>query len=193
MLLRAMSLSEKVAMTYQKYPEGRYYGTAGWIPGVPSLCIPDIRLNDAGQGVGDAQTGTTAFPAPIAQASSWNPRLQYTFGRALGEEARRKGINVQLAPGLETDRVPMDGRNWEYLSEDPFLSGQAGAAIVRGVQSQHVIVTLKHFIANSQETDRGSLRPGDSSDVAWHGGGDIRAAVRRRNPPRRRDGGDVLV
>jgi hypothetical protein len=66
MLLRAMTLSEKVAMTYQKYPEGSHYGMAGWIPGVPSLCIPNVTLNDAGQGVGDAQTGVTAFPAPVA-------------------------------------------------------------------------------------------------------------------------------
>ena len=68
---------------------------------------------------------------------------------------------MQLAPGIETDRVPMDGRNWEYASEDPFLSGQTGAAEVKGIQSQHVIVTLKHYIANSQETDRMT----DSADV----------------------------
>ena len=72
---------------------------------------------------------------------------------------------MQLAPGIETDRIPMNGRNWEYMSEDPYLAGQAGAAIVRGVQSEHVIVTLKHFIANSQETDRGTGGATDSSDL----------------------------
>jgi beta-glucosidase len=165
MLLRAMSLTQKVAMTYQRYSIFFHDGTAGWIPAVPTLCIPDLTFNDAGQGVGDQQTGTTAFPAPIAQSSSWDPNLQYQFGRALGQEAWRKGIDVQLAPAIETDRVPMDGRNWEYLGEDPFLSGQGGAAIVRGIQGQHVIATLKHFIANSQETDRGTAVPADSSDV----------------------------
>ena len=161
MLLGAMSLSDKIAMTYQQYPLDYHYGAAGYIPGNPSLCIPDLVFNDAGQGVGDAQTGTTAFPAPIAQSASWDPGLQYEFGAALGQEASEKGIDVQLAPGIETDRVPMDGRNWEYASEDPFLSGQTGAAEVEGIQSQHVIVTLKHYIANSQETDRMT----DSADV----------------------------
>jgi beta-glucosidase len=164
-LLGAMSLSQKISMTYQQYPLDAHYGAAGWIPAIPSLCIPDLVFNDAGQGVGDAQTGTTAFPAPIAQSSSWDPALQYAFGQALGQEAWGKGIDVQLAPGIETDRVPMNGRNWEYMSEDPFLAGQSAVQIVRGVQSQHVIVTLKHFIANSQETDRGTGSATDSSDV----------------------------
>jgi beta-glucosidase len=165
MLLRAMSLTQKAAMTYQRYSIFFHDGTAGWIPAVPTLCIPDLTFNDAGQGIGDQQTGTTAFPAPIAQSSSWDPNLQYEFGQALGQEAWHKGIDVQLAPALETDRVPMNGRNWEYMGEDPFLSGQGGAAIVRGIQGEHVIATLKHFIANSQETDRGEPPPADSSDV----------------------------
>ncbi len=163
MLLHAMSLSDKVAMTYQRYPLDYHYGAAGYIPAIPGLCIPELVFNDAGQGVGDGQTGTTAFPAPISQAASWDPALQYRFGQALGQEAHRKGIDVQLAPGMETDRVPMNGRNWEYGSEDPFLAGQTAAAEVRGVQSQDVIVTLKHFIANSQETARMT----DSSDMSW--------------------------
>ncbi len=161
MLLGAMSMSDKIAMTYQQYPMDYHDGAAGYIPGNSSLCIPDLVFNDAGQGVGDAQTGTTAFPAPIAQASSWDTSLQYQFGAALGQDARDKGIDVQLAPGIETDRVPMDGRNWEYIGEDPYLAGQGAAAETAGIQSQHVIVTLKHYIANSQETDRMT----DSSDV----------------------------
>jgi beta-glucosidase len=165
MLLGAMSLSDKISMVHQQYPLDYRYGAAGWIPAIPSLCIPDLVLNDAGQGVGDGQTGTTAFPAPIAQAASWDPALQYDVGAAVGREARQKGIDVWLAPGVEADRVPMNGRNWEYGGEDPYLNGQAGAAIVRGVQSEHVIATLKHYIANSQETDRGSNGPADSADV----------------------------
>ncbi len=162
MLLGAMSLADKIAMVHQAYPQDTHYGAAGWIPANPNLCIPDLALNDAGEGVGDQQVGTTAFPSPIAQASSWDPALEYQFGAALGAEAAGKGINVQLAPGIETDRVPMNGRNWEYASEDPYLSGQVGAAEVQGIQSQHVIAVIKHYIANSQETDRMT----DSSDVS---------------------------
>ena len=81
-------------------------------------------LNDAGQGVGDLESNTTAFPAPIAQSSSWDPALQCQFGAALGWEAWHKGINVQLAPGVEIDRVPLNGRNFEYMSEDPYLAAQ---------------------------------------------------------------------
>jgi len=165
MLLKAMSLPDKIAMTYQQYPLDYHYGTAGWIPANPNLCIPDLVFNDAGQGVGDGQSQTTAFPAPIAQSASWDPSLQYDFGTALGQEAWDKGIDVQLAPGIETDRVPMNGRNWEYMSEDPFLAGQGASAEVRGVQSEHVIVTLKHYIANSQETNRGATGAADSADV----------------------------
>jgi beta-glucosidase len=162
MLLNAMSLADKVSMTSQQLPLDGHYGAAGYIAAIPSLCIPDLVFNDAGDGVGDGQTGTTAFPAPIAQASTWDPSLAYQFGQALGQEAWEKGIDVQLAPGIETDRLPMNGRNWEYMSEDPYYAGQAGAAEVRGIQSEHVIVTLKHFIANSQETDRMT----DSADMS---------------------------
>ena len=105
---------------------GSTTGRPGTSPAQPSLCIPDLVLNDAGQGVGDQETGTTAFPAPIAQSSSWDPALQYQFGQALGWEAWHKGINVQLAPGMEIDRVPLNGRNYEYMSEDPYLAGQGG-------------------------------------------------------------------
>ncbi|HWE12146.1 MAG TPA: glycoside hydrolase family 3 C-terminal domain-containing protein [Solirubrobacteraceae bacterium] len=161
MLLGAMSLSDKIAMVHQPEPDGFHYGAAGWIPAIPRLCVPDLALNDAGEGVGDQQTGATAFPAPITQSSSWDPALQYQFGAALGQEALQKGINVQLAPGIETDRVPMNGRNWEYGSEDPYLSGQMGASEVQGIQSQHVIAVVKHYIANSQETNRMT----DSSDL----------------------------
>ncbi len=105
--------------------------------------------------------GTTAFPAPISQAASWDSAMQQALGAELGNQAWNRGVNVQLAPALETNRVVLNGRNFEYFSEDPYLSGQVGAAASRGIQSQHVIATIKHYIANSQETARNS----DSSDV----------------------------
>src|SRR5207237_3343102 len=115
----------------------------------------------------DLTTNTTAFPAPIAQAASWDVSAQQTFGAALGGQAFTKGVNVQLAPGIETNRVPMNGRNWEYLGEAPYLSGQTAAAVVRGIQSQHVIATLKHYVANSQETNR-MTDPSDVYDRSLH-------------------------
>jgi beta-glucosidase len=165
-LLAAMTQADKVALTQAPAPYQQigwaHYGVAGYIPSPDtSLCIPDLVLNDAGQGVGDFMSGTTAFPSPIAQSASWDPAAQQSFGAALGGQAFAKGVNVQLAPGIETDRVPLNGRNWEYMSEDPFLSGQTAAAVVKGIQSQHVIATVKHYVANSQETNRTS----NSSDI----------------------------
>ena len=140
-----------------------HYGVAGYIPGDSTYCIPDLVLNDAGQGVGDMQvpTDVVAFPAPIAQASSWDPAAQQAFGSELGSEAHTKGVDVQLAPAIETDRLPLNGRNWEYMSEDPYLAGQTAAAVTKGIQSQHVIATIKHYIVNSQE----NIRSGGSSDA----------------------------
>lgn len=160
-LVAAMNIDQKLAMLSQAQPIWAHYGAAGYIPAQPSLCIPDVVLNDAGQGVGDQEVNATAFPAPIAQSSSWDPSLQYQFGQALGWQALHKGINVQLAPGVEIDRNPLNGRNFEYMSEDPFLSAQGGVAEIRGIQSNPVIATVKHYVANSQETNRMT----DSSDV----------------------------
>lgn len=94
MLLGAMTLADKIAMVHQSYPQDSHYGAAGWIPANTSLCIPDLTLNDAGEGVGDQQVGATAFPAPIAQAASWDTSLQYQLGAALGQEAAGKGPRV---------------------------------------------------------------------------------------------------
>ena len=140
-----------------------HYGVAGYIPGDPTYCIPDLVLNDAGQGVGDMQipTNVVAFPAPIAQAASWDPGAQQAFGAELGSEAHTKGVDVQLTPAIEVDRLPLNGRNWEYVSEDPYLAGQTATAVTRGLQSQNVIATLKHHIVNSQE----AIRSGGSSDL----------------------------
>jgi beta-glucosidase len=165
-LLAAMTQADKLAMTSAPTLYGPigwlHFGVAGYIPSPDTaLCIPDLVLNDAGQGVGDFMTGTTAFPAPISQASSWDPGAQQAFGAALGAQAWAKGVNVQLAPGIETDRVPLNGRNFEYMSEDPYLAGQTGAAVVRGIQSKNVIATVKHYVANSQEATRTTV----SSDI----------------------------
>ena len=160
-LLAVMTNTQKATLTQFQGVIFTHGGAAGFIAGDPNLCLPDLVLNDAGQGVGDAMLGTTAFPAPISQASSWDSVTQQAFGAALGNQAWNRGVNIQLAPAMETDRVPLNGRNFEYFSEDPYLSGQVAVAATRGIQSQNVIATLKHYIANSQETARNS----DSSDI----------------------------
>jgi beta-glucosidase len=160
-LLAVMTNTDKAKLTQFQDVIWAHGGAAGFIAGNPNLCIPNLVLNDAGQGVGDQMQQTTAFPAPISTAASWDPAAQQVFGTALGNQAWNRGVNVQLAPAMETNRVPMNGRNWEYYSEDPYLSGQTAAAVSTGLQSQYVIATLKHYVVNSQENNRMTV----SSDI----------------------------
>jgi beta-glucosidase len=159
-LVSAMTLDEKIAELYGR-GTATAGGAAGIVPAVPSLCIPALVFNDAGAGVGDAQILTTAFPDTVAQAASWDPKTQRAVGAAIGSEAWKKGVDVQLAPALDIARNPLGGRNFEYAGEDPYLAASTGAALVTGIQSQHVVATVKHFAVNDQETNRTS----DSSDV----------------------------
>ena len=153
MLLHAMSLDDKISMLAGR-GDATYYGTANVIPANPRLCIPALVFNDAGAGVADVQVGVTAFPDGIAQAASWDVDAQRAYGATLGWEAWHKGINVQLAPGVNIARVAENGRNFEYAGEDPYLAGQTGAAVIQGIQSQHVVATIKHYALNNQETNR---------------------------------------
>jgi beta-glucosidase len=159
-LVAAMTLDQKIAELYGR-GDFRYYGAANDIPAVPSLCIPELVFNDAGAGVGDGQLLTTAFPDGITQAASWDVGMQRRVGAAIGWEAWHKGIDVQLAPGVDIARNPLNGRNFEYAGEDPYLAGQTGVAEIEGIQSEHVAATVKHYALNDQETNRMT----DSSDV----------------------------
>src|SRR6266542_3317687 len=161
-LVAAMSLDDKIQMVHGDGKIFVYYGVAGHIPSNPALCIPDLLLNDAGAGIGDGQINTTAYPAPIAQAASWDRALQTELGHAVGWEAWHKGIDIWLAPDVNIARVPMNGRNFEVFGEDPYLAGETDAAEIEGVQQEHVIATVKHYALNNQETDRNTA----SSDVA---------------------------
>ena len=140
---------------------------AGTILGNAQLCIPALVLNDAGAGIGDQQSKTTAFPDEIGLASTWNPSLQTTYGATLGAEAQTKGVNVVLAPGADILRTPLNGRQWEYAGEDPYLTGQTVAAEVTGLQSQHVLATVKHYALNDQEADR-MTASSDADDRTIH-------------------------
>jgi beta-glucosidase len=159
LLLKAMSLNDKLALltgvdvaSPQWAPVAGGY--VGYVPGNTTLCIPPLTMNDGGAGVADAQIGTTAFPAPIAQAAMFDTSRARSLGEAMGQEAWRKGIDVLLAPDVNIARVPENGRNFEAFGEDPFLSGQTAVAEIEGIQRNPVIATVKHFAVNSQETNR---------------------------------------
>ena len=131
---------------------------AGFIAGIARLGIPSLRETDASLGVAYAMglrhDGATALPSGIAMASTWDPELLRAAGAMIGGEASAKGFNVMLAGGVNLLREPRNGRNFEYLGEDPWLAGTLAGAAVDGIQSQHVISTLKHYALNDQETGR---------------------------------------
>ncbi|CAN5502727.1 glycoside hydrolase family 3 C-terminal domain-containing protein [soil metagenome] len=129
---------------------------AGYIPGVPRLNIPPLRMADGPAGVRGLRPAT-AFPAPVALVATFSPDLASAWGKAVAEEALARGQNVMLAPMMNSVRAPRAGRNFETSGEDPTLAASMVAATVRGLQSGGVIATLKHFAANNQETDRVSI------------------------------------
>lgn len=155
MLVHAMTLDQKVhETTWSDPPWFTHFGTAGHIDAIPQLCIPEINMSDAGSGVVGLQQGTTVFPSGIAQAAMWDPAMSFKFGKALGEEAFAKGINVMLGPGMDMARIATNGRNFEYGGEDPFLTGQVMASAIRGIQANPVLAEAKHYVLNDQEYDR---------------------------------------
>ena len=133
--------------------------------GCPKAGVPSITLSDGPNGV-RKQAGTadhlglnpsvpaTCFPTAATVACSWDPALGEQLGRAMGEEAAAQEVSVLLGPGLNTKRSPLCGRNFEYFSEDPYLSGKMAAAYVRGIQSEGIAACPKHFAVNSQELRR---------------------------------------
>ncbi len=190
-LMANMTLDDKIQeVTGSSYSDQTNHGAAGIISANSRLCIPALVLNDAGAGMGDQQQLVTAFPDSIAQTASWDRRLTTRYGRALGTEAFTKGVNTVLAPGVDIDRTPLNGRNFEYAGEDPYLAGQTAVGVIRGIQSKHVIATVKHYAANDQETNRMTA----SSDVSQRDdGGDRPARLPRGSAAGSCRLGDVLL
>ena len=116
--------------------------------------IPEIKMTDGPVGVRSINGEATAFPASIALAASWDRELVEKVGAAIGQETKAKGKHILLAPGMNIYRAPMTGRNFEYLGEDPYLSGEMAVSYIIGVQQEGVVATAKHFVANNQEYDR---------------------------------------
>ncbi len=154
-LLHELTLEEKVALL-----QGHNFMFTNE---VPRLNIPSIRMSDGPHGLrvnngsDSGATGSlpaTAFPTASCSANTWNPELIRKMGNAMANEAKYYGINIILGPGVNIKRNPLCGRNFEYFSEDPFLSGRMGEAEVIGIQANGVGVSLKHFACNNNENYR---------------------------------------
>jgi beta-glucosidase len=147
-LLRAMTVEEKLSLL-----AGRsLFKTKG----IPRLGLAPMKLTDGPRGVGFHSTlrRCTAFPTGIALAASWDPDLGREFGEALALEARSVGAQVVLGPAVNICRTPLNGRTFEYFSEDPELNSRLTVAVIKGIQSTGVAACVKHYAANNQETNR---------------------------------------
>jgi beta-glucosidase len=169
LLLGAMTEDEKLQLVFGQFasnwqggfkpdPQARA-GSAGFVPGIARLGITPQWQTDAGlgvatQGSADKKRERTALPSGIATAATWNPELARAGGAMIGNEARNSGFNVMLAGGVDLLRDPRNGRNFEYGGEDPLLAGTIVGNEIAGIQSNHVISTVKHYAMNDQETGR---------------------------------------
>ncbi|AIO69061.1 beta-glucosidase family protein [Burkholderia oklahomensis] len=155
MLVRQMTLDEKLQLIHSKYPMSDVPGGgAGFIQGIPRLRIPDLNMVDSATGSGSTSQPSTTFPATIGLAASWDKRLSYAFGAAIADQLRAQGFAMGLGGGANLAREPRGGRLFEYLGEDPVLAGEMLAARTRGTQDHKVIATIKHYVGNEQETNR---------------------------------------
>jgi beta-glucosidase len=132
-------------------------GSAGFVPGVPRLGIPDQTQTDASIGVRNSFIPSTALPSSLATAASFDPDIPRAGGVMIGAEARATRHNTMLSGGVNLAREPRNGRNFEYAGEDPWLAGIMAGALIDGIQSNHIVSTVKHYAVNDQETLRTSL------------------------------------
>jgi beta-glucosidase len=161
-----LTVEERLALVHGVFPPGLkplpegMLLSAGFVPGVPRLGIPPLTESDASLGVaaaGRKNDDATALPSSLSLAASFDPAIGYAGGAMIGKEARQKGFNVLLAGGINLVRDPRNGRNFEYVGEDVLLAGVMAGASITGVQSNHLVSTIKHFVLNGQETGRMAL------------------------------------
>ena len=159
-LLTKLTLEEKIKMIHAN--------SAFASGGVERLGIPEVMTSDGPHGVRPEQgrdwkavdipnNASTYLPTNNTLASTWNPALGYAYGAVLGAEANFRGKDIILGPGINIIRAPLNGRNFEYLSEDPYLVSQMVVGYIRGVQDQGVSACVKHYVANNQETHRDDI------------------------------------
>jgi beta-glucosidase len=169
MVVREMTIDEKISMLHGTGMAGlspmsplaiSSNGGAGYVPGIPRLGIPAIQMSDAAYGVrssGENGRYSTALPADVAGAASWDLDAAYEYGALIGRELRAQGFNMSLGGGINLTREPRNGRTFEYLGEDPVLAGKMVGAVMKGLQAQHVIGDLKHYALNDQESGRNAV------------------------------------
>ncbi len=183
LLVKAMTQNEKLRLVFGDFgsvmtdPPFRpspqaHMGSAGYVRGIPRLGLPPQWITDAGLGVATQRDSTepyrerTALPSGLGTAATWNPEIARRGGAMIGLEARDSGFNVMLAGGVNLLREPRNGRNFEYGGEDPLLAGMIVGAEIAGVQSNHVLSTIKHFALNAQETGRKAVSANIADDQA---------------------------
>ncbi|MFJ7590066.1 beta-glucosidase [Streptomyces sp. NPDC097617] len=154
-LLERLTLDEKTALLHGARDPASL-GQAGYVPGVPRLGIPALRLADGPAGVRVARPAT-ALPAPVLLASAFDPALAREYGRVIGREGRALGQDVLLAPMVNLIRTPYAGRNFETFAEDPHLTADLVGEMIRGIQDEGLIATVKHFALNNQEHGRDTV------------------------------------
>lgn len=158
-LVRGYFGADSPAKGLPRHPQSLPF-SAGFVEGIMRLGIPAQYETDAGLGVATQASGKnqprerTALPSGLATAATWNKALAFQSGAMIGAQARASGFNVMLAGGVNLMREPRNGRNFEYAGEDPLLAGMMVAQQIRGIESNHIIATMKHFALNAQETGR---------------------------------------
>ncbi len=162
LVLAQMTLADKLDLMHGNTAPSTN-GSIGSTPAIPSLCIPEVTQEDGPAGVADGVRGVTQLPAPVNDAATWDPSAARSYGQVLGAEEWVKGNEVVYAPTINIDRDPRWGRNFESLSEDPYLTGTLATSEIGGIQSQGPIAQVKHYAVYNQETYRNS--PADAPQI----------------------------
>ncbi|GFP75691.1 beta-glucosidase family protein [Clostridium fungisolvens] len=170
-IIEEMTLEEKVSMIHGN---GLFRTEAVKRLGIPALTMSDGPMgvrkdykNDKWEDIGNTYDYSTYFPSNMALASTWNPDKAYEFGTSIGAEARARGKDVILGPGINIIRTPLCGRNFEYMSEDPHLISKMAVPFIKGVQTKDTAACVKHFAANNQEYERLNINV-EMDDRALH-------------------------